>query len=112
MSKLHELKSAAGHFNDIWSSRRTFEVRKNDREYAVNDVLRLMEIDADGAFTGRECLMLVLTLMRGSGWALDPVRSDPDTGIAKGWVVMSLKLLTRVAPQGATTETVGPQVKR
>ncbi|EEJ42664.1 DUF3850 domain-containing protein [Leuconostoc mesenteroides] len=41
MMKIHELKLDTFYFYDVKSGLKTFEIRKNDRDYQVGDVLAL-----------------------------------------------------------------------
>lgn len=50
--KIHDLKLAAIHYDDVAAGRKTFELQKNDRNYKVGDRLCLNEY-ADGVCTGR-----------------------------------------------------------
>ncbi|EAA0362612.1 DUF3850 domain-containing protein [Listeria monocytogenes] len=43
MSKTHELKILSEYFWDIAEGRKTFEIRKNDRDFQVGDILILRE---------------------------------------------------------------------
>lgn len=43
MSKTHELKILSEYFWDIAEGRKTFEIRKNDRNFQVGDYLILKE---------------------------------------------------------------------
>ena len=45
--KTHDLKIEKKYFNDVIAERKKFEVRKNDRDYQVNDILSLNEYDKD-----------------------------------------------------------------
>jgi ParB family chromosome partitioning protein len=45
MSKEHSLKIWPSYFDAIKSGAKTFEYRKNDRDFAVGDVLLLQEYD-------------------------------------------------------------------
>ena len=47
MTRIHELKCYSEYFWRIQNGQKTFEIRKNDRDYQVGDVLVLTE-------TGRE----------------------------------------------------------
>lgn len=49
----HRLKILPEYFNAILDETKTFEVRKNDRDYKVNDILVLQEWTADNGYTGR-----------------------------------------------------------
>ena len=99
MSNLHELKTDVGPFQDVWSTRKTFDLRKDDRQFQVNDVLRLREyvsVMQGPKYTGREILVLVIHMLRGGAYGL------PD-----GYVIMSLKLLARLGHPFADVQPVG-----
>ncbi|AKG88281.1 DUF3850 domain-containing protein [Listeria monocytogenes] len=53
MTKTHELKIAPEYFEAVTEGRKTFEIRKNDRNFEVGDTLVLQEFD-NGEYTGRE----------------------------------------------------------
>lgn len=62
-TKTHELKIKHEYFEDVISGRKKFEIRKNDRDYEVGDILRLNEIaDEDGNcyYTG-DCYIVKIT---------------------------------------------------
>lgn len=44
----HELKCRTEYFQRVVSGQKTFEIRKNDRDYQVGDVLVLKEIGPEG----------------------------------------------------------------
>ena len=53
----HKLKLNSYYYNDSASGIKTFEIRRNDREYRVGDILELREwvwsaLDGKGAYTG------------------------------------------------------------
>ena len=43
--KTHVLKTIQPFFDDIWNGKKTFEVRKNDRDFKCGDLLQLREYD-------------------------------------------------------------------
>lgn len=47
--KVHELKIEPIYFKDVKSGLKKFEIRKNDRDYQVGDVVALHEYDPSGA---------------------------------------------------------------
>lgn len=49
----HELKIAPEYFKKILSKEKSFELRYNDRNYKVGDILKLKEYD-NGQYTGEE----------------------------------------------------------
>jgi len=53
MAKTHFLKAHSCYFNDVWEGDKLFEVRVNDRNYNIEDVLVLKECDKKGNFTDR-----------------------------------------------------------
>lgn len=63
----HALKCQPGHFGDLRSGLKTFEVRKGtDRIYQYYDELLLQEWDPKTeSYTGRELLMRVTYVMNG-----------------------------------------------
>lgn len=57
----HVLKSAPRYFDAIFRGVRTHELRRNDRNYQVGDVLELHEYD-DGYYTCRRCTVEVTSM--------------------------------------------------
>lgn len=53
-TKTHYLKIKPRYFDDIILNHKRFEVRKNDRDYNVGDLLILREFDKYGDYTGRD----------------------------------------------------------
>ena len=52
--RVHVVKSVSPYFADVYEGRKTFEVRKDDRDYRVGDILIQREFDAAlNAYTGR-----------------------------------------------------------
>lgn len=56
---LHTLKIQSRYFKDVVSGLKTFEIRKNDRDYEVGDTLELEEIDSNFEYTGEDCYVEV-----------------------------------------------------
>lgn len=50
--KLHELKIKDEYFNAIIESKKTFELRKNDKDYQVGDLIHFVEVYRDIAYIG------------------------------------------------------------
>jgi ASC-1-like (ASCH) protein len=57
---IHQLKIKQKYFNDIIDGIKRFEVRNNDREFCVGDILGLNEVDEDGVETG-SCTLAEVT---------------------------------------------------
>lgn len=51
MGRTHIIKIAPEYFPDVEDGRKHFEIRKNDRDYQVGDLVYLVEIK-DGDLTG------------------------------------------------------------
>lgn len=84
--KVHELKTDPEPFDAVWEGEKTFELRKNDRDFQVNDELFLRETVstgkemAEGApllFTGRSIIAEVSHILVGYG-------------LQDGWCILSL----------------------
>lgn len=82
--KTHELKCLTSFFGEVLSGLKTFEIRQNDRGYAVGDMLRLKEWN-NVDYTGREALCLVTYL---TDFAQQP-----------GWVVMAIRPVPEELPE-------------
>ena len=79
----HELKCWTEYYAEIVSGRKTFEVRKNDRNFRIRDILVLKEYDHTlKEYTGQELYCSVTYILYGG-----------EFGINEGWVVMSIRKL-------------------
>jgi hypothetical protein len=55
MSNTHDLKTWPDYFESILTGAKKFEIRPNDRDYKVDDILRLREYSpGSDEYTGRE----------------------------------------------------------
>lgn len=80
---LHELKTYPKYFQEtIEGSNKPFEIRKNDRNFQVGDVLLLKEWD-NIKYTGREVGAMVRYIL-----------DDKFIGLAEGYVALGLQILT------------------
>ena len=62
----HNLKTWPGSFSDVVDGVKTFEIRRNDREFQVGDVLILKEWDNETKeYTGRSLACRVQYLVQG-----------------------------------------------
>lgn len=77
---IHAVKQLPRHFDDVQKGKKTFEVRKNDRPYAVGDLLALNEYNAEEQrYTGRSMLCYI-----------DYILNDVEY-CKEGYIVMSIK---------------------
>lgn len=80
----HKLKIWPEYFEKVCSGVKKFEIRKDDRNFQVNDILELMEFEPGSQkYSGDYCNVLVTYIIRGPAWDLP-----------KGMVVMSIDVLS------------------
>lgn len=51
--KIHELKLASIYFNDVMAQNKNFEIRKNDRNFEIGDILSLSRYQ-NGSYRQRQ----------------------------------------------------------
>lgn len=68
--KTHELKILPEFFVAVLEGRKTFELRNNDRDYKVGDVLLLKEFDGE-KYTGNYTRKNVTYVLNGGQYGLD-----------------------------------------
>lgn len=79
MSVIHELKTVNPYFQHMWDRRKSFEVRKNDRNFKVGDKLLLREYEPESdTYSDREIEIKI-------NYILD----DPDY-CKEGYVILQL----------------------
>lgn len=61
-TKVHHIKLGASFFGEVERGEKTFELRKNDRNYKKGDILEMMEFK-DGRNTGRTVRVLVTYIL-------------------------------------------------
>jgi hypothetical protein len=77
---VHDLKTWPEYYDAVEDGRKTFELRKNDRNFRVGDVLHLQRYDLENqTYTGAHLYRSVTYLIEGESW-----------GLAAGVCVMSL----------------------
>jgi len=70
--EVHILKTWSEYFEEVFLGRKTFEIRKNDRNFKVGDALFLREWDnSKDSFTGREVLKKVTYILKGGSFGLE-----------------------------------------
>jgi hypothetical protein len=69
--KVHSIKCWPKQFDAVFSGRKRYEVRKNDRDYRVGDILNLREWDPKtGQYTGRSIAMRISYMTEGGTFGL------------------------------------------
>lgn len=91
--KEHVLKSWPEFFDALTNGHKTFELRRNDRDFVVGDVLVLREWkphaprNIEGEYTGREARRLVTYVLHGAGVGC----VEPLKGLAIGYCILGLR---------------------
>lgn len=78
----HELKILPKYYNDVVTGAKNFELRKNDRNFQVGDILVLKEWSGD--YTGNEIEAEVKYILQ----------DCPEYGLDEGYCIMSLNVLS------------------
>jgi ASC-1-like (ASCH) protein len=77
---IHQLKTLPEYYHAINTGRKTFEVRKNDRDFQIGDILILKEYDK--GYTGNEIKVKLIYILYGGQFGID-----------KDYCVMGIKKL-------------------
>lgn len=68
----HDLKTWKEYFDEVLMGRKTFEVRKNDRNFQKGDIIILKEWDNEKKeYTGREISRVVSYVLRGGNFGIE-----------------------------------------
>ena len=83
IAQVHELKTIEPFFSEVRDGLKTFEVRKDDRDFQVGDFLKLRKYDPDkGRYDlDRPLICIVMYKLTGERW-----------GIKKGYCVLGIYL--------------------
>lgn len=81
--KTHHLKTLQPYFASVADGNKTFELRRNDRDFRIGDTLILEEIDAQGQKTGA-------TIERRVTHILHKLTDKGEKAIGDGFCIMSL----------------------
>lgn len=81
----HELKILPQYFEKVLFNLKNFEIRYNDRNFTVGDILCLKEFEA-GSYTGRSIEAKVIYLLSSE---------DFPEGLKNGYVILGIKKLKR-----------------
>jgi hypothetical protein len=86
MKRTHALKILPKQFDAVLDGRKRFEVRKNDRDFHVDDYLQLLEWLPDRKEWGKRAAVCAITYILPGG----------QFGIRRGWVVLGIELRSRL----------------
>lgn len=82
MSKVIRLKTIQPYFNDVRIGRKTFELRKDDRDFEVGDKLILDEYDPEtDSYSGEKEYGEIIYILRDA----------PQFGLMEGYCILGLK---------------------
>lgn len=76
---IHELKIKPEYFQAVWNGQKRAELRKDDRDYKVGDLLVLKEWDGE-KHTGSVVAVRVTHILR----------NCPEYGLADGYCILSI----------------------
>ena len=80
--KWHELKILPQDFQSVWNGTKTFELRKDDRDYQRGDILVLREWDGE-KYTGSAICVKVTYILQNA----------EKYGLKDGYVIMGIRHL-------------------
>lgn len=83
MTQIHQLKTWPEYFSAVLSGEKTFEVRKNDRDFEKGDILELHYYDPDNVF----CSRIAKAILKEVSYVLP----GGNFGIEEGYCVLGLK---------------------
>ena len=82
--KVHELKTWPGYYDSVVNGNKRFELRKDDRDFEVGDILHLREYDPElKKYLDSSVLVKVDYILR----------NCPQIGLEKGYCIMSISLI-------------------
>lgn len=77
----HELKTWQSYFHAVADGKKLFEIRRDDRDFRVGDLLRLRETEYGSShYTGREYTRRITYILR----------HEEDLGLKEGFAILSL----------------------
>lgn len=83
----HELKTINPYFSDVASGQKQFEIRKNDRDFKLNDELLLREYDPElDQYTGRQVRRKIIYILQGERWGIQPGYMILGIKRSKEWI--------------------------
>lgn len=80
---LHELKQESQYYNPVRDGVKTFEIRRNDRNFKIDDIIILREWSPFGGYRGRYLLRKITYVLHG------------NYGLLEGFCCLSIRPLTK-----------------
>lgn len=78
---VHYLKIKPEYYKDVECGLKTFELRKNDRNFQVGDVLMLIKLDGEGNETDQVCKVKVTYILK----------DCPQYGLKDGYAILGIE---------------------
>ncbi len=82
--RTHDLKVQTQFWADLWEFRTTAQLRQDDRQYRVGDVLLLREYNPQFGYTGMNCKRKITHILR---------HEDVPYGVRRGWCILSTAVM-------------------
>ena len=83
--KMIELKTINPYFTDVWNGDKPFEIRKDDRDYILGDILWLREYATTTGYSGRSIIAEVSYI----------IPAGVFKGLVEGYCAMTIDILQR-----------------
>lgn len=78
---IHELKILPEYFSAVADRKKTFEVRKSDRDFKCDDIVILKEFDAEKGYTGNEAITQITYILNDENYC------------KQGYIIFSFEIL-------------------
>lgn len=78
---VHYLKIKPEYYKDVEAGLKTFELRKNDRNFQVGDILMLIKLDGEGNETDQVCRVKVSYILK----------DCPQYGLKDGYAILGIE---------------------
>lgn len=82
---VHYLKIKPEYYKDVECGLKTFELRKNDRNFQVGDILMLIKLDGEGNETDQVCRVKVNYILK----------DCPQYGLKDGYAILGINANSR-----------------
>lgn len=80
---VHELKTLPKYFNAVLVTSKTFEVRKDDRDFQVDDIVLLRKWNLEEGYTGDVCKKRITYILGRN--------EDEKQFVPAGYVILGIK---------------------
>lgn len=78
--KLHVLKIKDEYIREIYRGSKTFELRKDDRDYEIGDLIHFVNIDGEESILHRDNQFKITYILR----------NVPEYGLQDGYAILSI----------------------